>query len=145
VPGGDEDLRVGRLCIPAGELEVDAVRSGGPGGQNVNKVASQIQLRFSVRTSRSLSDAERALLERRLAHRLTKAGELLVRSSRYRERSRNLADARARLADLLGAALAPRRVRRPTKPTRGAKESRLRAKRRRAEHKRARRGPSEGE
>jgi ribosome-associated protein len=142
---GDDDLRVGRLCIPAGELEVEAVRSGGPGGQNVNKVASQIQLRFSVRSSRSLTEAERATLERRLAHRLTKAGEILVRSSRYREQSRNLADARARLAELLAAALAPRRTRRPTRPTRGSKESRLRAKRVRGEHKRARRGARDGE
>ena len=145
MPRGDQDLWVGRICIPAAELEVDAVRSGGPGGQNVNKVASQIQLRFAVRASQALTGAERALLERRLANRLTKAGELLVRSSRYRERSRNLADARERLAELVRAALVPPKARRPTRPSRGSKESRLRAKRVRGEHKRARRSPSDGE
>jgi ribosome-associated protein len=140
-----EDLWVGRLCIPSRELEVEAVRSGGPGGQNVNKVATQVQIRFDVRGSPSLGEEQRALIERRLANRLTARGELLVRSSRFRERSRNLEDARQRLAAWIGAALAPRKARRATRPSRGSKERRLSTKRKRAERKRARRGLDGGE
>jgi len=137
--GGGEDLVAGELRIPAGELEVEAVRSGGPGGQNVNKVASQVLLRFSVTGSQSLSEAQRALVVRHLGHRLTGDGDLLLRSSRFRERKRNLEDARERLARLLEAALRPRKARRSTKPTRGSRERRLKGKRRRGELKRDRR------
>lgn len=134
-----EPLRVhSRLVIPPEELEVEFVRSGGPGGQNVNRRATQVILRFDVRRSRALGEARRARIERALPHRLTGAGELVVRSSRHREQRRNLEDARARLARLLAEALRPRRVRRATRPTRAAKERRLAEKRRRSEAKRRR-------
>lgn len=137
--GGRGDLVAGPLRIPAAELSYEAVRSGGPGGQNVNKVATQIQLRFSVRDSRALTEEQRARIEGRLGHRLTKDGVLLLRASRYREQSRNLEDARERLALLLEAALERPKARKATRPGRGARERRLRAKKRRSEIKRTRR------
>jgi ribosome-associated protein len=135
---GDEDLEVGPLRIPARELHFEAMRAGGPGGQNVNKVATQVQLRFSVRASPSLSDEQRARIEERLASRLTGEGELLIRATRHRTQLRNKADARERLAELLASALRREKRRRPTRPTRGARERRLQAKHRRGEIKRGR-------
>jgi ribosome-associated protein len=140
---GDEDLEVGPLRIPARELHFEAMRAGGPGGQNVNKVATQVQLRFSVRASPSLSDEQRARIEERLASRLTGEGELLIRATRHRTQLRNKADARQRLAELLASALRREKRRRPTRPTRGARERRLQAKHRRGEIKRGRSQPPE--
>ena len=137
-PGG-EPLRVNaRLTIPAGELQITAARSGGPGGQNVNKVASKVVLRFSVRASRVLGEARRTLLLQRLSHRLTKEGELVLHASRHRERARNEEDARERLATLLAESLQSPKKRRATRPTRGSRERRLRAKKHRSERKRER-------
>ncbi len=132
------------LRIPASELEVEAVRSGGPGGQNVNKVASQVQLRWNVLHSAALDDVRRARLLERLAHRLTTRGELLLRASRYRHQARNLEDARDRLSRLVQEALRVPEVRRQTRPTRSSRRRRLDDKRRRSETKRDRRDPSEG-
>ncbi len=132
-------LRVSeRLMLPAAELRFGYARSGGPGGQNVNKVATKVLLRFSVRDSRALGERRRAWLLERLAGRLTAEGELLVQASRYRERGRNEQDARERLARLLREALAVPQERRATRPTRGAVERRLREKRRRGAEKRGR-------
>jgi ribosome-associated protein len=134
-------LRVGpELEIPSEELVIETARSGGPGGQNVNKVASKVILRFDVRNSRCLSEAQRGLLEERLAARLTKAGELVLHSSAHREQGRNHEAARERLLDILRKALAPRTRRRATRPTRGSKERRLESKRQRSETKRRRTG-----
>ena len=134
----DQDLRIGpRLTIPADELAFETSRSGGPGGQHVNKVETKVTLRWRPGASRVLSE--------RLAARLTRSGDLAVHASRYRSQSRNLEDARERLAGLVRAALAPVRQRKPTRPTRGSKERRLEAKRRRGETKRRRqRGGEEG-
>lgn len=128
-----------RLTLPAYELGVSYARSGGPGGQNVNKVASKAILRFSVRESRALSDAQRHLILQRLASRLTSEGELVLHASRHREQSRNLQDARERLAELLNGALAPPQKRHKTRPTRGSVKRRLDSKRRRGDLKRERR------
>ena len=125
--------------LPEDELEVESARSGGPGGQNVNKVASKVILRFQPATSRALNDAQKALLAERLAHRLTRKGELVLHSSSHRERSRNLEAARARMAALLADALRPPTPRKATKPSRSSKRRRLESKRHRSAAKRDRR------
>ena len=138
------DLPAGpRLVIPAGELRAEAVRSGGPGGQNVNKVASQVQLRWNVRESPSLDEEARRRLLERLGPRLTAGGELLVKASGHREQARNLQEARERLSRLVEAALSPPRPRVPTRPTRASRERRLAQKKRRGDRKKDRSIPPE--
>ena len=135
-----DPLRVnGRLVLPPEELSVSFARSGGPGGQNVNKVASKVVLRFDVRASQALGEVRRARLLEGLAPRLTSRGVLVLHASRYRERARNLADARERLASLLRDALSVPKARRATKPTSGSKRRRLAAKRQRGQRKQDRR------
>jgi ribosome-associated protein len=136
--GDDLELRPG-LVVPASELRVEAVRAGGPGGQNVNKVASKIVLRFAPLSSRAFDEVQRARLAERLAGRLTAAGEVVIHAAVERERLRNLIEARERLARLLLAALARPRRRVPTKPTGGSRRRRLEGKRRRGDTKRGRR------
>ena len=140
-----EPLRVNaRWVIPAEELAVSFARAGGPGGQNVNKVATKVVLRFDLESSESVGDVRRARLRERLASRLTKEGVLLLHASRFRERARNLEDARERLSELLRAGLQVPRARKATRPTRSSKRRRLEAKRRKGARKRERRGPDEG-
>ncbi len=128
------------LEIPDGELDEQFVRAGGPGGQNVNKVATKVVLRFSVTKSTCLSQSQRDKLLAALATRINGEGELVIHASRHRDQSRNRSDARERLAELLCEALQPRRRRRATRPTRGSKERRLAAKKQRSQTKRLRRG-----
>lgn len=135
-----EALRVtSRLTIPAEEFEVSFARSGGPGGQNVNKVASKVLLRWSVRDSRMLSDGQRHLLMQRLSARLVGDGELLIQASTHREQARNLEDARERLAEIVRGALHQAKKRRATKPTRGSQRRRLETKSQRSQIKKDRR------
>jgi ribosome-associated protein len=131
----------GRVTIPASEISLAYARSGGPGGQHVNRTETKVLLRWNVQASAALDDAERALLLSRLASRLTKEGDLLVASERHRDRARNVEDALERFRALLRRALARPRPRKPTKPTRASRERRLEAKRRRGETKRGRREP----
>ncbi len=131
-----------RLRIPAHEVELSYARSGGPGGQHVNKTSSKVLLRWGLRASPSLSDEDRARLEEKLAPRLTEEGELLVTSERHREQSRNVDDAIERFAALLREALVRQRKRRKTKPTRASQRRRIEGKRRRGDTKRGRRPPS---
>jgi ribosome-associated protein len=128
------------LVIPSEELEVRFSRAGGPGGQNVNKVETKVDLRFRPGTSRVLDATLRARVLDRLAGRLTVEGELVVVASSARDRARNLEEARGRLANLLRAALVAQTPRRPTRPTRGSQRRRLESKRRRSDVKRERRG-----
>lgn len=133
------DLEIGRgLRIPGEEIVETASRSRGPGGQNVNKTETRVTLHWSARATRALPDDLHARLMAALAGRLTREGELVVRSDQFRSRLQNRDAARERLAELVRAALAPTKKRTRTKPTRSSKERRLGAKRVRSERKRAR-------
>ena len=127
-----------RIVIPASELDVSFVRSGGPGGQNVNKVASKVQLRWRPATSVAFSDADREWLVARLASKLTIDGELIVSSGLTRDQGRNRTDAEAKLAELVRAALVRPKKRRATRPSAAAKARRLDEKKARGEKKKRR-------
>jgi ribosome-associated protein len=129
------------ILIPLGEIQLSYVRAGGPGGQNVNKVASKAVLRFNLRNSPSLPEPARQRALTRLASRLTSAGELVLTSAAYRTQPRNRAAVLERLRAILAAAVRAPRPRTRTRPSRAAEERRLAAKRARAEIKRARRIP----
>jgi len=126
------------LSIPDSELVESFVRGSGPGGQNVNKVASAVELRFDVAQSPSLSEAHRARALARRDRRLTDEGVLVIQANRFRDQAKNRDDARERLSDFLRAALHVPKKRIATKPTRAAKERRLDAKRIRSTHKQRR-------
>jgi ribosome-associated protein len=128
-----------RIVIPDDEIQESFIRSSGPGGQNVNKVSSAVQLRFDVRGSPSLTETARQALLR--GGRLTREGVLIITAQRFREQERNRADARARLTEILRQAATPKPVRRPTKIPKASKRQRLDGKKRRAEIKRGRAKP----
>jgi ribosome-associated protein len=127
------------LIIPAGELSFAFTRSGGPGGQNVNKVASKVELRWHPATSVALHADDRAWLVERLANRLTGDGTLIVTSTLTRDQIKNRDDAESKLALIVRAALDRPKQRRPTRPSRSAKRRRVADKRHRSETKRNRR------
>ena len=126
------------LAIPDQELEERFVRSSGPGGQNVNKVSTAVELRFDVARSPSLPEAVRERLLARRDRRITDEGVLVLSAQRFRTQDRNREDARERLAAVIAAALVAPKKRVATKPTKGSKERRLGAKRERSTVKRHR-------
>ena len=133
------------LSIPEDELVERFVRSSGPGGQNVNKVASAVELRFDAASSPSLPEDLRARLLARRDRRITDEGVVVISAQRFRTQERNREDARERLVALLLAAAHVAKKRVATKPTRASKERRLGAKKERSQVKSARRARWERE
>ena len=133
-------MQVGHLTIPDDELVERFVRSAGPGGQNVNKVATAVELRFDVAMSPSLPEPVRERLLARRDRRLTAEGVLVLNAQRFRTQERNREDARVRLAAFIEAGLHAPRKRVPTRPTKGSKERRLAGKRERSTIKQGRTG-----
>ena len=140
-----EPIRIAKgILVPEAALEWRAVRSSGPGGQNVNKVASKVELRVDLGAVTGLSAPARARLQALAAGRLDAAGRLLVTSQRTRDQLRNLEDAREKAKKLVERALKAPRPRRLTQPSPGAVERRLKRKRERSGIKRVRRaGPDD--
>ena len=133
------------LRIPLREFEFSFARSGGPGGQNVNKVNTKATLRWPIVQSPSLPEPVRQRFLRKHGNRITATGDLLVTSQRFRDAGRNVADCLEKLRQILADAARPPRPRRATRPTRGSVERRLKAKRRVSASKRLRRGEDRGE
>jgi ribosome-associated protein len=128
----------GAVQIPEDELVERFVRAAGPGGQNVNKVASAVELRFDVAASRALPEAVRTRMLARRDRRLTAAGMLVIQANRFRDQGKNREDARRRLAELVRSALVAPKRRVATRPTRASKERRIDAKKTRSAIKRTR-------
>ena len=120
------------ISLDDSEIEESFVRSSGPGGQNVNKLSTAVQLRFDVRRSPNLPDAVRERLERLAGKRLTRDGVIVISAQRHRTQERNRQDALDRLVELIERAAVAPIPRRKTRPTRGSRERRLESKKRRS-------------
>jgi ribosome-associated protein len=131
------------IVIDEREIEERFVRASGPGGQNVNKLSTAVQLRFDAMASASLDEATKARLKRRAGRRMTADGVIVIVAQRFRTQEANRRDARNRLAALIKAATVAPKPRRPTRPSLGAKRQRMDDKKRRGQIKTLRSGPAE--
>lgn len=132
-----------KISVGEDEIELDFVRSPGPGGQKVNKTSTAARLRFDVAGSPSLAEDVKRRLIRLAGARMTGAGVLVIRASRYRTQKANREDAVRRLAGLIGRAARRPKRRIPTRPTTASQQRRVEAKKRRGRIKRLRRGPEQ--
>jgi len=137
------DSPADRIVLDEREIVERFVRSPGPGGQHVNKVATAVQLRFDLKNSRSIPDDVRTRLSRLAGKRVTSEGVLVLEARRFRSREKNRRDARERLLALIRKAAEPVRPRRKTKPSRESRKRRLSDKRRRSETKKTRKTVSD--
>jgi ribosome-associated protein len=144
--GDDRSLEIDdHTRIPLDDLHFTFARSAGPGGQNVNKVNSKAILHWDVQQSPHLPDAVKERFLARYRSRITVLGEIVISGQQYRDQSRNIEDCLERLREMIVAVLHPPTPRKKTKPSRGVKERRLRAKREQSERKTSRRPPKLGD
>lgn len=133
----------GGIHIPESEFQWSYARSSGPGGQNVNKVASKAVLRWNIRDTPSVPEAVRDRLLIRQRKRITREGDLIIQSQRFRDQDRNRVDCLEKLRQIVEEAVAVPKRRRPTTPTRGSRMNRLKEKKKRSRIKALRRAPSD--
>jgi ribosome-associated protein len=129
--------------VPENEIVLDFVRSSGPGGQNVNKKSTKVQLRWNVGASQALDEPQKALIRAAAGNRLNDEDEIVLAAQSERSQTQNRDEVIRRLQDLVAAALAPRKSRKPSKVSRSQKQQRLGEKRRVGEKKKSRRPPAE--